>query len=94
MSRKSCLLELQDVVGVAAGEDAAYEVEVAHVDAGVGAARQRHGGEQLALERRPTAAHARDGAVVAVAHHRGDDRGLLGDEEVLAVAFVEDSWRI
>ncbi|TNN40064.1 hypothetical protein EYF80_049759 [Liparis tanakae] len=86
-------LELQDGPGVSVGVDPADEVEVAHVERAVGPAGQRHGGEQHHVAGGAAAARAAgDAPVEAVAHHGADDGRLLGEEHVLSVALVENSW--
>lgn len=86
------LPELQDTGDVPRGEDPPHVVEVAHVQAAVGAAGQRHRGQQLVSVGQAIAAGAGDAAPPAVAYHAADHWRLLGDEHVLPVAHMKNTW--
>lgn len=86
-------LQLQDGPGVSVGMDPANEVEVPHVEGAVGAVRQGDGRKQHHVPGWAVAARtAGDAPVEAVPHHGADHRGLLGEEDVLAVPFVKDRF--
>lgn len=73
--------------------DPADEVEVAHVEGAVGPTGQRHGSKQHHVPGGAAAARtAGDAPVKAVPHHGADDGRLLGEEDVLSVSLVKDSW--
>lgn len=87
-------LEFQYGSGVSVGVDPAHEIEVSHVEGAVGAAGQRHGGEQHHVTSSTAAARAAgDAPVEAVPHNGADDGWLLGEVDILPVSFVKDSWR-
>lgn len=86
-------LELQYGSGVSVRMDPADEVEVPHVEGAVGAGGQRHGSKQHHVPGGPAAARtAGDTPVETVPHHGADDGRLLGEEDVLSVSLVKDSW--
>lgn len=86
-------LELQYGSGVSVGMDPADEVEVPHVEGAVRAAGQRHGSKQHHVPGGAGAAWtAGDAPVETIPHHGADDGRLLGEEHVLPVALVKDSW--
>lgn len=73
--------------------DSADEVEVPHVEGAVGAAGQCHGSKQHHVPSSAAAAWtAGDAPVKTIPHHGADDRRLLGEEDVLPVSLVKDSW--
>lgn len=85
-------LELQYSPGVSVWVDPANEVEVPHVEGAVWATGERHGGKQHHVSGCSAAAGTTgDTAVETVPHDGADDRGLLGEEDIFPVSFVEDS---
>ena len=93
-----CVLpELQHTGDVARGEDPSNVVEVAYVQAAVRATCQRHRSQQLVAVRQAVTAGAGNAPPPSVTHDAPNHRGLLGNEHILAVAFVEDAcvcWEI
>lgn len=86
-------LELQYGSGVAVRMDPTDEVKVPDVKGTVGAAGQGHRGEQHHVSSSAAAAGATgDAPVKTVPHHGADDGRLLGQENVLPIPFVKDSW--
>ena len=84
--------QLQDGGGVIhGGVDASYEVQVAHVQTPVAAASQRHWRQQLVALGNAAAAGAGDAPPPAIAHNAADERGLLGQEDVLSTSFMKDA---
>lgn len=85
-------LEFQYGSGVSVRMDPTDEVEVPDVQGTIGAAGQSHRSEQHHVPRSTAAARTTgDAAVKTVAHHGADYRRLLGQEDVLPIAFVKDS---
>lgn len=84
--------QLQDVGDVPGGEDPSDVVEISHVEAPVGAAREGHGGQELVAVGKAVAAGAGDASPAPVAHDAPDDRRLLRHKLVLPVPFVQDAW--
>lgn len=90
----SISLELQYGSGVSVRMDPTDEVEVPDVQGTIGAAGQSHWSEQHHVPCSTAAARTTgDAAVKTVAHHGADYRRLLGEEDVLPIAFVKDSWK-
>lgn len=86
------LPELQDAGDIPRGENPPYVVEVSHVQTSIRAARQSHGGQQLVSVSEAVTAGAGDAAPAPVSHHTANYRGLLGDEDVLSISHVKDTW--
>lgn len=84
--------QLQDVGDIPRGEDPSDVVEVPHIEAPVGAAREGHGGQELVAISKAVAAGAGDASPAPVAHDAPDDRWLLRHKLVLPVPFVQDAW--
>lgn len=73
--------------------DSPDEVEVPDIERAIRAAGQRHRGKQHHVPGRTAAAWtAGDTPVETVTHYSGDDRGLLGEEDVFPISLVKDSW--
>lgn len=86
-------LELQYGSGVAIRVDPTDEVEVPYVKGTIGAAGQGHRGEQHHVPCSAAAAGTTgDAPVKTIPHHSADYWRLLGQEHVLPISFVKDSW--
>lgn len=73
--------------------DPADEVEVPDIERAIRAAGQRHRGKQHHIPGCTTAAWTTgDAPVETIAHYSGDDRGLLGEEDIFPISLVKDSW--
>lgn len=83
--------QLQDVGDVPGGEDPSDVVEISHIEAAVGAARQGHGGQELVAVSKAVATGAGDASPAPIAHDAPDDGGLLRHKLVLPIPFVQDA---
>ena len=84
--------QLQDVGDVPGGEDPSDVVEISHIEAAVGTARQGHGGQELVAVGEAVAAGTGNAPAAPVAHDAPDDRWLLRHKLVLPVSLVQDAW--
>lgn len=84
--------QLQDVGDIPRREDPSDVVEVAHVEAPIGATREGHRGQELVAISKAIAAGARYASPAPVAHDASDDRWLLRYKLVLPIPFVQDAW--
>lgn len=84
--------QLQDVGDVPRGEDPSDVVEISHVEAAVGAAREGHGGQELVAVSEAVAAGTGNAPAAPIAHDAPDDRRLLRHKLVLPVSLVQDAW--
>lgn len=84
--------QLQDVGDVPRGEDPSDVVEISHVEAAVGAAREGHGGQELVAIGEAVAAGTGNAPAAPIAHDAPDDRRLLRHKLVLPVSLVQDAW--
>lgn len=86
------LPELQDACDVPRGENPPHIVEVAHVQTSIWATGQSHRGQQLVSVSKAITAGAGDAAPAPVPHHAADYRRLLGDEDILPIAHMKNTW--
>ena len=84
--------QLQDVGDVPGGEDPSDVVEISHIEAAVGTAREGHGGQELVAVGEAVAAGTGNAPAAPVAHDAPDDRWLLRHKLVLPVSLVQDAW--
>lgn len=84
--------QLQDVGDVPGREDPSDVVEISHVEAAVGAAREGHGGQELVAVGEAVAAGTGNAPAAPVAHDAPNDRWLLRHKLVLPVSLVQDAW--
>lgn len=84
--------QLQDVGDVPGGEDPSDVVEISHVEAAVGAAREGHGGQELVAVGEAVAAGTGNAPAAPIAHDAPDDGRLLRHKLVLPVSLVQDAW--
>lgn len=71
--------------------DPADEVEIPDIERAIRAAGQCHRGEQHHVAGRTAAARTTgDTPIETVPHYSGDDRGLLGEEDVFPISLVKD----
>ena len=68
--------QLQDVGDVPGGEDPSDVVEISHVEAAVGAAREGHGGQELVAVGEAVAAGTGNAPAAPIAHDAPDDGRL------------------
>lgn len=85
------LPKLQDTGDVPRGKNPPHVVEVAHVKTSIRAASQGHGGHELVAVSKAITAGAGNAAPAPVPHHTADNRGLLGDEDILTIAHVKNA---
>lgn len=86
------LPELQDACDIPCGENPPHIVEVAHIQASIWATGQSHRGQQLVSVSKTVTAGAGDAPPAPIPYHAADHWGLLGDEDVLPIAHMKNTW--